>query len=156
LLLETTEPFAIAGVGRQAKIPTERSKPSPHACIRTAVGAAASVEKQQMIKEVSDRRTVACDDVLTCHFHLSRVSNDTRSRSAQLPKHQPTLGDLSFFIGFTIAAVVYLALKPARSRRESRRLEKHDRPLGGQKLTRRNPASARRGRTFLLTSDRRD
>ncbi len=34
------------------------------------------------------------------------------------PKHYPQLGDLSFFVGFTVAAVVYLALNadPVRSR----------------------------------------
>jgi purine-cytosine permease-like protein len=38
------------------------------------------------------------------------------------PKHYPQLGDLSFFVGFTIAAVVYLALNadPVRNRLQQR------------------------------------
>jgi nucleobase:cation symporter-1, NCS1 family len=40
------------------------------------------------------------------------------------PKHDPQIGDLSFFVGFTVAAVVYLALEAAavRDRMQARRV----------------------------------
>ena len=38
-----------------------------------------------------------------------------------VPKHHPALGDLSFFVGFTVAAVVYLVLNAPAVRARLRR-----------------------------------